>query len=170
MALLWLSLPTMDSSVTTDQNTSILTALSVARTGAVARSSSSARATTSSVARHAVAASASGSDPKLANRPRPMRNALEQLGNSAHPASESCRPRRWDRVAPDHPNDSTTVANRLADQRARALVQHQRVMDEAAQVARLTAQARRRAAATPVFASPTHAPDVRQRVSWERAS
>lgn len=58
----------------------------------------------------------------------------------------------------------------LVQRRARALAQHQRVMDEAAAVAELTEQARRRAAAVPVYASPTAGVDsFRARVRWQRA-
>lgn len=60
----------------------------------------------------------------------------------------------------------------LVERRARAMVQHQRVMAEAAQVARLGLQARHRTMAAPVFASAVSAAatSVRQRVQWVRAS
>lgn len=51
--------------------------------------------------------------------------------------------------------------------RARALVQHQQVMEEAAEVARLNAQARRRSAATPVFADGRATDSFRARVHWQ---
>jgi hypothetical protein len=49
-------------------------------------------------------------------------------------------------------------------------VQHQRVMDEAAEIARVAQQARNRADAHPVFASGLYPDSVRSRVSWDRAS
>jgi len=58
----------------------------------------------------------------------------------------------------------------LVERRARALAQHRRVMDEAAAIAVLTEQARRRAAAVRVHASPTaEVEPYRARVRWQRA-
>lgn len=72
-------------------------------------------------------------------------------------------------MAPDS-SPNMAVADQLVEQRVLALVQHQRVMDEAAQVLLLAAQARRLAAATPVFASQPHLSDMHQRINWVPAS
>lgn len=65
-----------------------------------------------------------------------------------------------------YPSSAAEVAAR----RKLALVQHERVLQEAAEVDRLAAQARNRRQATPVFGSVDgYEPAVRARVNWERA-